>query len=89
MRATITLFDVTPQGSRPAGADIAESFPLLWGYGVSPLFQEFLSMLAEDIGYLKPMFVHLLLPSPSDTKMSRSSRVSRGLGVARSFCSET
>jgi hypothetical protein len=34
----IALFDVAAQGSRPAGADVAEGFPLLRGDGVAPLF---------------------------------------------------
>jgi hypothetical protein len=61
----------------------------LWGDGVSPSLEELLSMLTKDIGYLEPKLVHLLLPSPSEVRISRSSRLSRGLGVARSFSSET
>ena len=77
----ITLLDVAAQGSRPAGRNIAESFPLLWGDGVPPLLEEFFSMLTEDIGYLDPMLVQRLLPSPSEVSSSRSSRLSMGLGV--------
>ena len=29
--ATITLLDMSAQSGRTAGADVAESFPLLWG----------------------------------------------------------
>jgi hypothetical protein len=87
--AEITLFEVAAQGSRPADRNIAESFPLLWGDGVSPLFQKLFSMPTEDSGYLEPMLVHRLLPSPSDTSSSRNSRLSMGLGVDWSFCSET
>ena len=79
--ALITLLDVAAQGSRPADRNIAESFPLLWGDGVSPLLEEFFSMLTEDIGYLEPMLVQRLLPSPSQVSISRSSRLSMGLGV--------
>ena len=82
MPTTIALLDVAAQGSRPADSNIMESFPLLGGDGVSPLVQELLSMLTEDIGYLEPMFVHRLLPSPSEVSNSRNSRLSIGLGVA-------
>jgi len=50
--ATITLLDVSAPGSRPADRNLAESFPLLWGDGVSPLLEEFFSLLREHIGYL-------------------------------------
>jgi hypothetical protein len=79
--ATITLLDVAAKGSRPADRNITESFPLLWGDGVSPLLEEFFSMLTENIGYLQPMLVHRFLPSPSQVSISRNSRVSIGLGV--------
>ena len=36
VRAMVTLLNVPAQGSRPAGSDVAEGFPLLWGDGVSP-----------------------------------------------------
>lgn len=52
MPATITLLDVAAKGSRPADRNITESFPLLWADGVSPLLEEFFSMLTENIGYL-------------------------------------
>ena len=68
----IALLDVAAQGSRPAGADVTESFPLLWGDGVSLSLEELLSMLTDDIGYLESMLVHLLLPSPSEVRTSRS-----------------
>jgi hypothetical protein len=50
--ATITLLDVAAKVSRPADRNIAESLPLLWGAGVSPLLEEFFSMLTENIGRL-------------------------------------
>jgi hypothetical protein len=68
----ITSLDVPAQGSRPAGTDVAEGFPLLWGDGMSPSLQELLSMFTDDIGNFEPMFGHLLLPSPSDVRTSRS-----------------
>jgi hypothetical protein len=89
VRAMIALLNVAAQRNSPANTDVAEGFPLLWGDGVSPALQKLLSMLTEDIGHLEPMLVHLLLPSPSVVRISRSSRLSRGLGVAWSFCSET
>jgi hypothetical protein len=61
----IALLNVAAQGSRPADRDIAESFPLLGGDGVSPLLEEFFSMLPENIGHLQAMLVQRLLPSPS------------------------
>ena len=66
----ITLFDMPAQSGSAAGADVAESFPLLWGDGVSPLFQESCTILTEDIGHFEPMFSHLLLPSPSVVRIS-------------------
>ena len=89
MPTRITLFDVAAQGSRPADSNIMESFALLGGDGVPPLIQELLSMLTENIGDLEPIFVHRLRPSPSEVSNSRNSRLSMGLGVAFSFCSET
>jgi hypothetical protein len=56
---------------------------------MSPLLQELLSMLAEDIGYIEPMFSHRLLPSPSGVNISRIARSSNGLGVACTLRSET
>src|SRR5262249_19954244 len=85
VRATITLLDMPAQTGRTAGADVAESLPLLWRQGVSPSFSERLSMLTEDIGYFEPMSSHLLLPSPSVVKTSRIGRSSNGLTVVRNL----
>jgi hypothetical protein len=85
----IALFDMPAKSGSAAGADVAESFPLLWGDGVSPLFQESRTILTEDIGHFEPMFSHLLLPSPSVVRISRIGRSSSGLTVARNLASET
>jgi hypothetical protein len=85
----ITLFDVSAQSGRTAGADVAESFPLLWGQSVPPSSSKRLSVLKEDIGYFEPMFSHLLLPSPSVVRTSRIGRSSSGLTVVRNLRSET
>ena len=87
--AAITLFDVSAQSGSTAGADVTESFPLLWGDDVSPLFKKSLSILTEDIGHFEPMFSHLLLPSPSVVRTSRIGRSSSGLTVVRNLASET
>ena len=89
VRAMIALFDMPAQGSSTAGADVAESFSLLWGDGVSPAFEKSFSVLTEDIGHFEPMFPHLLLPSPLEARISRIGRSSSGLTVARNLASET
>jgi len=85
----ITLFDMSAQRGRTAGADVAESFSLLWGDGVPPSFEKGFSILTEDIGDFEPMFSHLLLPSPSVVRISRIGRSSSGLTVVRNLRSET
>ncbi len=85
----VAFLEMTAQGGRAADADVTESFPLLWGDGVSPLLQELLSMFAKDIGYFEPMFSHRLLPSPSGVKNSTIVRSSSGLCVACTLRSET
>ena len=87
--ATIALFEMPAQGGSAAGADVAESFALLWGDGVPPTFQKSLSILSEDIGHFEPMFSHLLRPSPSVVRTSRIGRSSSGLTVVRNLASET
>ena len=82
MRAMVAFLDVAAQSGSAAGADVTESFPLLWGDGVSPLLQELLSMFAKDIGHFEPMFSHRLLPSSSGVKISRIASSSNGLCVA-------
>lgn len=67
MAALVTLFEVTAESRGAAGADVAESFALLWGDGMSPLRQKLLLVLADDIGYFEPMFGHLRRPSQSAT----------------------
>jgi len=87
--AVIALLDVAAQGASTAGADVPQRFSLLRRERMSPLLQELLSVLAEDIGYLEPMFSHRLLPSPSGVSISRIARSSNGLGVACTRRSET
>jgi hypothetical protein len=89
MRAMVAFLNMTAQGGSAADADVTESFPLLWGDGVSPLLQELLSMFAKDIGRFEPMFFHRLLPSPSGVRISTIARSSSGLCVACTLRSET
>ena len=89
MRAMVAFLDVAAQGGSAADADVTESFPLLWGDGVSPLLQELPSMFAKDIGHFEPMFFHRLLPSPSGVRSSTIARSSSGLCVACTLRSET
>jgi hypothetical protein len=81
VRAIITLFDMPAQGGSTAGADVAESFPLLRRQGVPPSFEKSPLLLTKDIGHFEPMFSHLLLPSPSVVRTSRIGRSSSGLSV--------
>ena len=64
MRATVAFLNMAAQGGSAADADVTESFPLLWGDGVSPLLQELLSMFAKDIGHFEPMCCHAVLLPP-------------------------
>jgi hypothetical protein len=89
MRALVALLDVAAQCGSAAGADVTESLPLWWGDDVAPLLQEFLSILAKDIGHFEPMFSHRLLPSPSGVKPSRIARSSKGLCVACTLRTDT
>jgi len=87
--AAIAMFEMSAQSGGTAGADVAESFPLLGGDGVSPSFQKGLPILSEDIGHFEPLFGHRLLPSPSVVRTSRIGRLSSGLTVVRNLASET
>jgi hypothetical protein len=58
VRAGITLLDVRPQSGGAACADVPECPPLLPGQSMSPCGEEFLFVLAKDIGDFQPMFGH-------------------------------
>ena len=89
MRTMVAFLDMTAQGGSAADADVTESFPLLWGDGVSPLLQEFLSMFAKDIGHFEPMFSHRSGGTvlAARTRSSEPS-ISSGLRVERMAVSE-
>jgi hypothetical protein len=53
--------DVSAEGSGAACADVTECSKLLRGDGVAPSLEEFLFVLAKDIGDFQPMFAHLCL----------------------------
>lgn len=63
MATLIALFEVAAERRGAAGADVAKSFMLLRGNGVSSLRQKLPLMLSDDIGYFEPMFGHLRRPS--------------------------
>lgn len=80
----VTLFDVRAESGGLAGADGPECLSLLSRECVSPAIKELLTVLAKDIGDFEPMFGHRRRPSSSDSAISITVRLSRGLTVARS-----
>lgn len=63
VRAVVALLYVCAERSRAARADIPENLLLLGRQHISPALEEFLTVLAEDIGDFQPMFRHRRRPS--------------------------
>jgi hypothetical protein len=89
MATAVTLLDVTAQSGRAADANILEGLALLWRDGVTPAVQEPLSIPPKKLGHLEPRSAHLLRSSPSEFRISRIGRASRGLGTVWKRRSET
>ena len=81
MGAGIALLQVASESGGAACADVAERPPLLPGQSVSPSGEEFLFVLAKDIGDFQPMFGHGRRCSASSAMGERDSP-SNGLRVA-------
>src|SRR5258706_5447430 len=81
MGAVVALLYVGAEGGGTARADIPESLPLLGRQHVSPAIEEFLTVLAEDIGDFQPGFRYLLRPS-AEYSTDCSGSASKGLGSA-------
>ena len=81
MGAVVTALDVSAESGGAACADVAERSPLLSGQSMSPGGEEFLFVLAKDIGDFQPMFDHSGLRSLSSA-MAESSSASKGLRMA-------
>ena len=82
MRTLIALFHVRAQGGGSARADVSEFLALLGIEHMPPLPEEFLFVLAKDIGDFKPRFDQPWRPSPLEGTMGLSWSVSNGLGAA-------
>lgn len=82
MGAGIALLEVASESGGAACADVAERPPLLPGQSVSPRGEEFLFVLAKDIGDFQPMFGHSCWSSSLEWKMGFSRSESNGLGAA-------
>src|SRR3954454_3220314 len=88
MGAVVALPYVCAKGGGAARADIPERLPLLGRQYISPALEEFLTVLAEDIGDFQPGFRHRFRPSAEySTPFSWSA--SKGLGAARNRCMDT
>ena len=77
VRAVIAPLDVGAQFTGLARADVSKCPDLMRREAAPPSFQEFLFVLAKDIGDFRPMFVH----SWEGRSIGRSLRVSKGLGI--------
>ena len=88
MGAMVALLYIGAEGGGAARADIPESLPLLGRQHVSPAIEEFLAVLAEDIGDFQSGFRYLLRPSAEYSTGCRES-ASNGLGAAWSRFKDT
>jgi len=84
MTAVIALLYLGAECGGTTGADVSECLALPGRQHISPAIQEFLTVLAEDIGDFQPMFRHRRRPSPSDSTIAMTWILSNGLPVARS-----
>src|ERR1017187_2536735 len=78
VRAVIVLFPACAQDGGTACADVAERLALLGRQGVAPAGEEFLLVLAKDIGGFQPRGQRCR-PSSSERSMGWSCRASKGL----------
>ena len=88
MGAMVALLYIGAEGGGAARADIPESLPLLGRQHVSPAIEEFLTVLAEDIGDFQLAFRYLLRASAEYSTGCRES-ASKGLGAAWSRFRDT
>jgi hypothetical protein len=65
--AAIALFYMSAKGGGAACADVTECSKLMCGEGMTPSLEEFLFVLAKDIGDFQPMLGHPCLPSSFDS----------------------
>lgn len=89
VRAVVALFPASAESGGSACADVAEGLALLGREGVAPAGQEFLFVLAKDIGDFQPMWGHRCRLSSSERSMGFSCRASKGLRTACKRCSDT
>jgi len=89
MRTLIALFHVRPEGGGAACADVSECSALLGIEHIPPLPEEFLFVLAKDIGDFKPILDHPCRSSTLERKIGLSWSVSNGLGAAWILVVET
>jgi hypothetical protein len=78
----IALSDMGAELPRLTGADIPECLDLLPVQRMAPAYKELLSVLSEDIGDFRPMFVHFCRPSSFDFQIGFTFRASNGQGAA-------
>jgi hypothetical protein len=58
MAAVIALLDVSAQGSRPAGGDVAQGATLLGRQRVAVAVEEGITRVADDLGHFEPRSGH-------------------------------
>ena len=63
VRAVVALLYVCAERGRAARADIPEGLPLLGRQYISPTIEEFLPVLAKDVGEFQLVFHHRRRPS--------------------------
>ena len=78
----IALSYVGTEFPRLTGADIPECLYLLPVQRMAPVCKELLSVLSEDIGDFRPMFVHFCRPSSFAFQIGLTFRASNGHGAA-------
>ena len=90
VRAAVTLLDVMhAEFGGAACDDIPERPVLLARKRMPPAIQELLSVLSEDIGDFESPRCHRRRPSPSESVIAMTSRLSKGLAVEASVRFET
>jgi hypothetical protein len=82
MGTLVALFQVRAKSRGAARADVSECSALRGMEHMPPLPEEFLFVLAKDIGDFQPMLAHRCRPSSFEWWMGLSWRLSNGLGAA-------